>query len=163
MWSGKFGKGSQVKYPKIQYGDILIENYFCPEDQCQKHVLEQLINAQNSIYFLLFDLTDKTLASKLIEKKNLDVRGVVEKQRVTMQYHQYNYLKQNGVNVKVDSNKYLLHDKTWIIDNETVIIGSYNPTGAGNTKNDENILIIHSPELAKIFLKRFDSIYSSAN
>jgi len=163
LFSGIFGSGAKVRYPKVQYGDILIENYFCPEDSCQKHVLEQMDKANSSIYGLLFSFTDSYIAEKLVEKKNLDIKLVVEKQRMNMQYEKYKFLKENGINIKTDSNPYLLHDKVWIIDRKIVITGSYNPTASGNTKNDENILIIHSSELAEKLLKRFDSIYSSAN
>ena len=53
------------------------------------------------------------------------------------------------MNIKFDNNKPgKMHHKVFIIDNKTVITGSYNPTKNGNENNDENILIIYSEELA---------------
>ncbi|MDD5651312.1 MAG: phospholipase D-like domain-containing protein [Candidatus Nanoarchaeia archaeon] len=154
---------NKVKYPLIDYGNTRIENYFCPEDDCKGHLLN-LLNDANEINFLIFSFTDKDISNKLIERYNSGsiVKGVVEKQRINMQYEQGKYLRQNLIDVKVDSNPYLLHDKTWIINNEIIVIGSYNPTSAANTKNDENILIIHNKELANKMKLRFEEIYSKA-
>jgi len=112
--------------------------------------------------FLLFSFTSQNVADKLIERYNAGflVSGVVEKQRVNMQYEKARFLKENGISVKADTNKYLLHDKVFIINNEILVLGSYNPTSAGNTKNDENLLIIYNKELANKMGSRFNEIYS---
>ena len=48
-----------------------------------------------------------------------------------------------------------MHHKVFIIDNETVITGSYNPTKHANEKNDENILVIHGREIAGEYVQEF--------
>ncbi len=70
-------------------------------------------------------------------------------------------LKYQGVNVVKDSNKNNMHHKVFIIDEEIVITGSYNPTGNGNKGNDENVLIIYDKDIASRFIKEFDSLVSS--
>jgi phosphatidylserine/phosphatidylglycerophosphate/cardiolipin synthase-like enzyme len=52
-----------------------------------------------------------------------------------------------------------MHHKVFIIDNKTVITGSYNPTKNANERNDENILIIHDKKIAEKYLKEFERIY----
>ena len=42
-----------------------------------------------------------------------------------------------------------------IIDGKTVITGSFNFTKAAETKNAENLLIIQSPELAKLYIENW--------
>lgn len=88
--------------------------------------------------------------------------GVVEKQRINMQYELYKYLKENGIDVVPDSSKYTMHEKTVIVDDYIVVTGSYNPTGAGNTKNDENMLIIYDKNLASIMNARFYRIHNES-
>jgi len=51
-----------------------------------------------------------------------------------------------------------MHHKVWIIDGKTVITGSFNPTKAGNEKNDENLVIIHDKEIAGQYLEEFKRI-----
>ena len=55
-----------------------------------------------------------------------------------------------------------MHHKVFIIDQETVITGSFNPTNAGDSKNDENILIIKDKGIAKQFKEEFDKVYTEA-
>jgi len=52
-----------------------------------------------------------------------------------------------------------MHHKVFIIDNETVITGSFNPTKNADLRNDENILIIHNKWIAKKYLKEFEKVW----
>ena len=52
-----------------------------------------------------------------------------------------------------------MHHKVFIIDNKTVITGSYNPTANGNKNNDENMIIIHDKGIANKFLEEFNKIF----
>jgi len=162
LWNYNFGKGQINFEPVLYLNGKRYENYFCPEDSCQKHVLDELEKAQESIYFMIFSFTDSYIADKLIEKSNkgLDVRGIVEAKRITMEYEQYNHLFSNGVFVKKDKNNYTLHHKVFIIDNQTLITGSYNPTKAADEKNDENILIINDKDIVQKYLAEFDDLFS---
>ena len=156
-----YGKGEKVKYPKILYDSNLIENYFCPEDSCKSHVLEELDQANKSILFMTFSFTDKDIADTLIlkESQGIEIKGVIEAKRTNMQYNVYNYLMENKIDVNKDTNPYNLHHKVFIIDEKTVITGSYNPTGAGNERNDENLLIIHDTNIAAKYVEEFNSLY----
>lgn len=160
-----FGKGDLVKYPIIKYNNYTIQNYFCPEDNCQKHVLYELEKAKKSIVFMTFSFTDNMISSKLVEKNNLgiDVKGLMEAQRTNMQYNQYKYLTANNLTIYKDINPNIMHHKIFVIDNNTVILGSYNPTGAGATKNDENILIINNKEIAMKYLGEFQRLTLDIN
>jgi phosphatidylserine/phosphatidylglycerophosphate/cardiolipin synthase-like enzyme len=55
-----------------------------------------------------------------------------------------------------------MHHKVLIIDQETVVLGSYNYTKSAETRNDENILIFHDPQLAAQFLEQFEALYAAA-
>jgi phosphatidylserine/phosphatidylglycerophosphate/cardiolipin synthase-like enzyme len=55
-----------------------------------------------------------------------------------------------------------MHHKTFIIDKETVITGSFNPTGGGDKRNDENILIIENKDLAKEFMEEYQKVREEA-
>ena len=47
-----------------------------------------------------------------------------------------------------------MHNKVIIIDDRIVVTGSYNFTYFAENRNDENVLIIHSPEIARIVPNR---------
>ncbi len=56
----------------------------------------------------------------------------------------------------------LLHHKFAIIDRATVIIGSHNWTTAGNTKNDETLMVIENKTIAAHYQREFDRLSKDA-
>jgi phosphatidylserine/phosphatidylglycerophosphate/cardiolipin synthase-like enzyme len=161
LWNGDFGEGSPVEYPIIILNNKTVENYFCPEDFCSNQIIREINKAQKSIYFMTFSFTHEEIAdAMLFKKKSMDIRGVFEKRNI--KNSQYQRLKDFGINVKKDGNKYNLHHKVFIIDNETVITGSFNPSKNADTRNDENILIINNKKIAQKFLKEFDYVWNMA-
>ncbi len=66
-------------------------------------------------------------------------------------YNSATFLANSGLPVFMDGDHATAHDKIMIIDGKTVITGSFNFTNAAEYKNAENLLIIKSDELAKIY------------
>jgi len=160
MWNGTYKKGKKVRNPKIKLNEIVIENHFCPEDNCLERIKDKLKNAKNEIYFMTFSFTHPSIANILL-LKNLDevmVKGVMEARQVT-KHSQFKRLNDSGIKVVKDKNKANMHHKVFIIDNETVITGSMNPSQGGNKVNDENVLIINDKDIAKLFLEEFERVY----
>ena len=163
LYSGIFKKGEPVKNPQINLQNINIETYFCPEDHCEDHVVEQLQKAKSKIDCMAFSFTSDPIGNALLTKHldNLSIRCVFEK-RQESEYSEYSKLKYQELDVHLDGNKYTMHHKVFIIDNETVITGSFNPTSGGNSKNDENLMIIHSAPLAALYEQEFLKVYTAA-
>ena len=55
-----------------------------------------------------------------------------------------------------------LHHKFAVIDNKTVITGSFNWSPSAAHTNDETLLVIHSPELAAHFTREMDRMWRGA-
>ena len=49
-----------------------------------------------------------------------------------------------------------------MIDARTVITGSYNFTGSAEKDNDENLVIVEDPTLARAYLEEFERVYAQA-
>ena len=159
LWNGSFGEGGNVKYPVIYLNGKEIENYFCPEDNCADRIVSEINGAEKSIYFMTFSFTNEEIADSILFNDKADIKGLFEKRGSGSQYSQYNRLLDFGLDVHLDTNGFTMHHKVFIIDNRTVITGSMNPTGAGNKKNDENILIIHDKTVAEKYVEEFFRIY----
>lgn len=159
LWNGKFGKGNNVKIPILYVNGIKIENYFCPEDKCESHIIDLLKNAKSSVYFMSFSFTNEDIADAIIMKSGLDIRGIFDSSQSSSKFSQLKRMQEFGINVKKDANKYKMHHKVFIIDNETVVTGSFNPTLSADTKNDENLLIVHDKKITGDFLAEFDSLW----
>lgn len=163
----QFGPGSPANtpYPTVTIDDALIEVYFSPEDGTLSRLLELVSSAQETIYFMAFSFTSDELSTALIEKaaQGVTVAGVMEES----QYHfnrgtEYDRLRAGNVNVRLDGNPQNMHHKVLIIDQQIVVTGSYNFSASAEERNDENTLIIHSPDVAAEFLAEFQRIFTEA-
>jgi len=137
----------RVKKPVVSYNNYLIENYFCPDDDCRENVLEELQAAKQGIVFLLSWITDDEIIRQL-QREDIIVEGVIDKSQHA------------AIERLPFANKGNVHHKVFIIDGKTVITGSYNPTKSGDARNDENILIIHDPAIAREFLEEYAYLIS---
>jgi phosphatidylserine/phosphatidylglycerophosphate/cardiolipin synthase-like enzyme len=55
-----------------------------------------------------------------------------------------------------------LHHKLAVIDNKTVITGSFNWSPSAAHQNDETLMLIHSPQLAAHFNREIDRMWRGA-
>jgi phosphatidylserine/phosphatidylglycerophosphate/cardiolipin synthase-like enzyme len=166
MFGGRFGtsKTSGTPYPRVLVGAAPVEVYFSPEDGVAQHVLQRLAAAKHSIHFMAFSYTADAIAEAMIAKvkAGLAVRGVFESQNASGSGADFKRLRQGGVDVLQDGNCYILHHKVIVIDERTVITGSYNFTSSAEKDNDENLVIVDDPNLARAYLEEFGRVYAQA-
>lgn len=141
---------SSPSFPLASGGSIM--PLFCPADPCRDSLLDAIGTAQEEIVFSLFTFTDKEVAAALIRKHaaGVRVRGVVESFQDPSR-NQFFVLQEAGIDVVLESSSRLQHNKVFVIDNETVVFGSYNPTISASTINDENLVIVVDPLVAIVF------------
>jgi len=58
------------------------------------------------------------------------------------------------VEVRADANPAAMHLKTLVVDGRTLITGSFNFTRSAVTRNDENLLVLTQPELARRYKEK---------
>lgn len=153
MYNHVFGGGEPTKNPINRFDNTVIEVYFSPDDSVAKRIIRYIYKANKSILFATFTFTNSKIANALAEKAhNITVVGVVEEYQFksirSMEYV-VDLLRKNGAKIYTDINPYTMHCKLFIIDGEIVITGSYNPTIHAEYSNDENMVIIHSKDIAR--------------
>jgi len=163
MWNGKFGSSSPANtpYPHVIVGTTDIQCYFAPEDNVEDHIVSEIISAKSYIDFATFTFTSVPISNEIMQKiqEGVKVKGIYETRQAS-QYCTYDNLKTAGANVIYDGNPKTMHDKFFLIDGQTVITGSYNPTKRANTENDENLLIIKDSSIAKTYESEFNKLFS---
>ncbi len=151
--------------PSVTLNGTLIENYFSPDDGVAAHILDLLNAAKSSIYFMAFSFTRTDFADALIEraKAGVAVQGVFETRQVAAGGDAaWNALTAAGLDVRQDGNPYNLHSKVFIIDQQIVVMGSYNFSRNAEESNDENVLILHSPEIAAAYYAEWLKVWAVA-
>lgn len=157
---------AQTPNPDVTLDGTRVETFFSPDD----HVLNALYNmlsvSEESIYFLAFSFTSNELGSIVREKAGagLDVRGVMDEEQIKSNTGtEFDPFRQAGLDVRIDGIDGQMHHKLFIVDESVVAIGSYNFSRAAEERNDENLLIIHNPQVAMFFLQEFQRVYRQAH
>lgn len=166
MFGGRFGKGktSAGSRSRVRVGASRVTALFSPADGVANDVLGAVRAAKSSIHFMAFSYTAKPIAEAMIARSEAGilVRGVVETQNATGSGAAFGSLRASGIDVLLDGNCYILHHKAIIIDERIVITGSYNFTNSAERDNDENLVIVDDPRLARAYLDEFDRVYAQA-
>ncbi len=163
----QFGPKSPANtpYPQLTVEGTPLEVYYSPEDGVAAHVVELLSNAQHSIFFLAYSFTSDAIAAAMLERAEagVTVAGVFEETQVASNAgDEYERLRQAGLDVRLDGNPRNMHHKVIIIDEQSVITGSYNFSQSAERNNDENLLVIHNPLIASQFLGEFQRVFNQA-
>ena len=126
-------------------------------------MIKEIEKAQREIYFMTFSFTHTGITNAMLLKheQNVTVKGVFETRQIT-EYEPYETFLFQGMDVRKDGNKHTMHHKVFVIDNTTVITGSFNPTKNADERNDENLLIIKDKEIAAKFLEEFGRVWDGA-
>jgi phosphatidylserine/phosphatidylglycerophosphate/cardiolipin synthase-like enzyme len=156
---GPFADLRNRYYVKIESTDI--NAYFSPENNVERIILQRLKKAKISIYFMAFSFTSAGIGEMMIQKAKdgVQVRGIFERRGTKESHSQYTKMKLEGLTVKLDHNRNLMHHKIIIIDGVRVIMGSYNFSRNANRSNDENILIIDNKDIAAEYLFEFKRLW----
>ena len=149
----------------VTVGETPVEVYFSPADRAEKRLVELVRGANKSIRMLAYSFTSDALGEALMDQAaaGLAVQIVCDEDQADGQGAEYAALRQAGLDVRLDGNSGLLHDKVLIIDDEIVVFGSYNFTRAANQTNDENVVVVMSAQLAAQYQAAFEQIYRAGH
>jgi phosphatidylserine/phosphatidylglycerophosphate/cardiolipin synthase-like enzyme len=145
---GKFHRAKKkLKKTKLQthINGQEVNIYFSPQGYAMyRGVIPLIKEAKDSIDISIFFLTHKNISRELVRasKRGVSIRVILDATAASNGYSKHNYLRDNGIPVKVENWGGKMHMKSAIIDKKHLIVGSMNWTGAGESKNDENTLII---------------------
>src|ERR1022692_19334 len=132
--------------------------HFSPKGGCQDAILAELKAARREILVQAYSFTAEPLALAMVEaKKNgITVEIVLDKSNELERYSDLHILMEQGMDVKIDHDHPIAHNKIIIIDKKTLITGSFNFTNQAEHENAENLLIIKGqPELINRYRENF--------
>lgn len=132
--------------------------YFSPQSNLDLILLQSLDQARQSIVIAAYALTHPRLIQKIKERIQagievtiiLDARMSRQKSSVKKQIPEKH--------IRIYHGKGKLHHKFIVVDYHTVITGSFNFSKNAVWKNNENLLIIKSADLAVEYMNEFDRL-----
>ncbi len=140
-----------------------------PSGSIEEKLIQFINTAQASIHIASFEFNLPRVADALIAAKarGVDVRWVTDDENgldIDAQpgRGQFTRLIQNGVEVKDDAGRSaLMHNKFWIFDKNITWTGSTNITVNGIYKQNNNVIVIYSPEVAYIYEREWEELWSA--
>lgn len=163
---GRFGPTSPANTPNSQFSQdgVPIRIYFSPEDNAIRAMDDVLNSAQRSIRFMTFSFTVDEMAQIILSRASagVAVQGIFETTGSQTQFSELTPLFCAGLSVRQDGNPFVLHHKVFIIDDATVITGSFNISANAIQSNDENMIIISDPDLAAQYTAEFNRRWAEA-
>lgn len=131
--------------------------YFSPRGGATDAILNQLRSAKKTVLIHAYEITSPKIEKEIGEahRRGLKIEIIIDNTRSTAKDSRAIFLYKQGVRVLTDRKHPKSHNKVIIIDGEIVITGSYNFTNAAE-KNAENLIIIHDPKIAAIYIKNWN-------
>jgi phosphatidylserine/phosphatidylglycerophosphate/cardiolipin synthase-like enzyme len=127
-----------------------IQVYFSPKGGCTEAVVSNLNTAKSNVLVQAYSFTSAPIAKALVdaEKRGVKVQIILDKSQRTEKYNEADFFLHEGVPTWIDAKHAIAHNKIMIIDDKTVLTGSFNFTKAAENNNAENLLVIQDPVLA---------------
>jgi len=137
---------------------------FSPDRGATALIVKTIGEAKRSIRVAAYSFTSRPIAETLIDahKRGIDVEVVVDKSQATARYTAATFLANQGVLVRVDYRYAIMHEKFIVVDGETVEEGSFNYTAAAESRNAENVLVLHDAAIAAQYGKEWERLWAES-
>ncbi len=142
-----------------------IEVAFSPRNGATGVVVSAIDAARKTIYVQAYSFTSKPIAQALVRarERGVVVKAILDKSQKSERYTSATFLANNAVPVWIDSAHAIAHNKVMVIDDDTVVTGSFNFTAAAEDKNAENVMVLRgNKELSKLYKNNWDAHLSHA-
>ncbi|OPY17551.1 MAG: Phospholipase D precursor [Syntrophus sp. PtaB.Bin075] len=135
-----------------------IRVYFSPGGGGTEAIVQELDRASREIKVQAYSFTSRPIAGALLNahRRGVKVDVILDKSNVSPKYGAADFTVNRGIPTFIDDQHSIAHNKIMIIDQETVITGSFNFTRAAEEKNAENLLIIREPGIASQYLDNWE-------
>jgi phosphatidylserine/phosphatidylglycerophosphate/cardiolipin synthase-like enzyme len=144
------------------YAEPNVQAGFSPEGSARQLVLKVIVDAKHSIQILAYSFQAPDIMQALVDakKRGVEVRVVVDRKRnlVASSKQAMRFVTRNGVALRTNDRFHLHHDKTIIVDGETIATGSFNFAASAETANSENVVVIRGmPDVTRQYLAHWQS------
>jgi len=134
---------------------------------CETLLIREIGKAEKEIAVAIYSITRRNIASALAKAVERGVKVSLKYDTASTEADDMKEIikdmKKAGVKctgIKMSEDYAKMHHKFTVIDGKRVLTGSYNYTSSATTANYENMVLIESPSVARLFDEEFDRIKS---
>ncbi len=133
-------------------------NCECYFHNIEYHLKSALDRSRSRVLVAVAWFTNADIAASLIGRPEVSIEIICDENSFNQRSEAITLCRNSGIEVTMikdlTKSSYLMHHKFCVIDNHTLITGSYNWTKNANT-NDENIMIIRDQQMAALYGQEF--------
>lgn len=143
---------------------VPIRILFSPDDNVVGALIDAIESADSHVRFMTFSFTRDDVGAALLERAGdgIDISGIFEVRGSETEFSEMPALFCAGLNVRQDGNGQTFHHKVFIIDDHTVLTGSFNISDNATESNDENLLVIEDRDFAAQYLAEFERVMAES-
>jgi phosphatidylserine/phosphatidylglycerophosphate/cardiolipin synthase-like enzyme len=141
-----------------------IEVAFSPNRGATELIVKTIGQAKHTVRVAAYSFTSSDIAEALLDahRRGVDVKLVVDRSQVRPDPTDASILAGQGLPVRADYRYAIMHDKFVVVDGETVEEGSFNFTVAAESRNAENVLVIHDADVAAQYGKEWNRLWTES-
>ncbi|WP_253283012.1 phospholipase D family protein [Cedecea davisae] len=161
-WLKSITLAAALSLPAAAFAAPNVQVGFSPEGSARALVLQVIALAHKSVRMIGYSFQAPDIAQALVEahKRGVEVRVVVDKKRNQNKasLKAMSFVAANGVQLRIDGHYHIQHDKTIIVDEQTVETGSFNYAPSAETENSENVVVLRDmPDIASQYVAHWQS------
>ncbi len=159
---GEFGPRSDPSNAaNFSHDGTPVRILFASEGNASEILVETVLRASSEIRFMTFVFSSDSIAEAMLQRasQGVQVRGIFENRNSTASWSHLPTLLCAGLDVRQDSNPFTLHHKVILVDDDTVITGSFNFSGSASRNNDENVIILQNREIASLYIQEWERLW----
>ncbi len=137
-----------------------LEAHFSPKGGCTDAIVREIQHARHEILVLAYSFTSKPIAQALVDAKlrGVHVDIVLDHSNEKEEYTDLHFFLQQGLHPVIDPHHAIAHNKVMVIDNRTLLTGSFNFTQHAESDNAENLMVIKGhPEMVRAYKENFQA------
>ena len=132
----------------------IVQICFVPSTtSCTDVVVKQIAAAKSTVLVQAYGFTSKPIEQALVDAFKRGVKGeiILDKSNLEQKWSGLAVMKAAGVLASIDSTHAISHNKVLVIDDATVITGSFNLTTSAQKHNAENLIVIRDADVAAAY------------
>ena len=141
---------------------VVAESYFSPGEDCPRAIGRLLANASRAADICVFTITDDRLADAILDahRRGIAVRIITDDAKAEDLGSDVSRFEEAGIPTRVDRSPFHMHHKFALLDEGTLLTGSYNWTRGAARDNEENLIVTTDPRFLAPFRRTFDRLWA---
>jgi phospholipase D len=125
---------------------------------CGAFAVAAIDGARRSLLVQAYNFTEPRIVAAIVaaSRRGVQVAVIVDKRTARQRGEGVDAVAEAGIPTYVDRTPRIAHNKVMVIDEETVLTGSFNWSVSAERYNAENLLAIRSATLARFYTANFD-------